>query len=78
MTLVIGIAPLFTLDEGVSKAVRKVFVSLYKKGWIYRGQRLVNWSGPLETAISDLEVEHKQVKGGLYPSTTHSKMVQDF
>jgi valyl-tRNA synthetase len=56
----------FTLDEGVSKAVRKVFVSLHKKGWIYRGQRLVNWSGPLETAISDLEVEHKQVKGALY------------
>lgn len=56
----------FTLDEGVSRAVRKVFVSLHKKGLIYRGQRLVNWSGPLETAISDLEVEHKQVKGALY------------
>jgi valyl-tRNA synthetase len=56
----------FTLDEGVSKAVRKVFVSLYKKGWIYRGQRLVNWSGPLETAISDLEVEYKQVKGSIW------------
>ncbi len=56
----------FTLDEGVSKSVRKVFVSLYKKGWIYRGQRLVNWSGPLETAISDLEVEHKSVKGSMY------------
>lgn len=56
----------FTLDEGVSKAVRKVFVSLYKKNGIYRGKRLVNWSGPLETAISDLEVEHKQVKGALY------------
>ncbi len=56
----------FTLDEGVSKAVRKVFASLYKKKWIYRGQRLINWSGPLETAISDLEVEHKQVKGALY------------
>lgn len=56
----------FTLDEGVSQAVRKVFVSLHKKDWIYRGQRLVNWSGPLETAISDLEVEHKQVKGALY------------
>ncbi|MFZ4402930.1 MAG: valine--tRNA ligase [Pseudobdellovibrionaceae bacterium] len=56
----------FTLDEGVSKSVRKVFASLYKKGWIYRGQRLVNWSGPLETAISDLEVEHKEVKGALY------------
>lgn len=56
----------FTLDEGASKAVRKVFVSLHKKGLIYRGQRLVNWSGPLETAISDLEVEHKQIKGSLY------------
>lgn len=56
----------FTLDEGVSRAVRKVFVSLHKKGLIYRGKRLVNWSGPLETAISDLEVEHKQVKGALY------------
>lgn len=56
----------FTLDENVSKAVRKVFVSLHKKGLIYRGQRLVNWSGPLETAISDLEVEHKQIKGSLY------------
>lgn len=56
----------FTLDEGVSKAVRKVFVSLYEKNLIYKGQRLVNWSGPLESAISDLEVEHKQVKGTLY------------
>ncbi|UOF00004.1 valine--tRNA ligase [Bdellovibrio reynosensis] len=56
----------FTLDEGVSKAVRKVFVNLHKKGLIYRGQRLVNWSGPLETAISDLEVEHKQIKGSLF------------
>ena len=56
----------FTLDEGVSKAVRKVFATLHQKGLIYRGQRLVNWSGPLETAISDLEVEHKQVKGFLY------------
>jgi valyl-tRNA synthetase len=56
----------FTLDPGVSVAVRKVFVSLYKKGWIYRGKRLVNWSTPLETAISDLEVEHQQVKGTLY------------
>lgn len=56
----------FTLDEGVSRAVRKVFVTLYKKNSVYRGQRLVNWSGPLETAISDLEVEHKQVKGSLW------------
>ena len=56
----------FTLDEGVSKSVRKVFVQLYKKGWIYKGQRLVNWSTPLESAISDLEVEFQQVKGTLY------------
>lgn len=56
----------FTLDEGVSEAVKKVFVSLYKKGSIYKGQRLVNWSGPLESAISDLEVEHQQTKSFMY------------
>jgi valyl-tRNA synthetase len=56
----------FTLDDGVSKAVRKVFVSLYKKNTIYKGQKLVNWSGPLESAISDLEVEHQQTKGFMY------------
>jgi len=56
----------FTLDDGVSAAVRKVFVNLHKKGWIYKGQRLVNWSTPLESAISDLEVEYQQVKGTLY------------
>jgi valyl-tRNA synthetase len=56
----------FTLDEGVSEAVKKVFVTLYKKGSIYKGQRLVNWSGPLESAISDLEVEHQQTKSFMY------------
>ncbi len=56
----------FTLDDNVSKAVRKVFVSLYKKGQIYKGTRLVNWSPPLETAISDLEVEYKEQKGSLW------------
>ena len=56
----------FTLDEGVSAAVRKVFVTLHKKKSIYKGQRLVNWSGPLESAISDLEVEHQQIKGFIY------------
>lgn len=56
----------FTLDEGVSKAVRKVFVQLYKKGWIYRGEKLVNWSPPLQSAISDLEVVHKETKGNLW------------
>lgn len=56
----------FTLDEGVSKAVRKVFVSLYEKKMIYKGLKLVNWSPKLETAISDIEVEYKDVKGKLY------------
>lgn len=56
----------FTLDDGVSLAVRKVFADLYKRKMIYRGTRLVNWSWPLETAISDLEVEHKETKGTLF------------
>lgn len=56
----------FTLDEGVSKAVKKTFVHLYKKGWLYQGEKLVNWSPPLQSAISDLEVIHKDTKGSLY------------
>jgi len=56
----------FTLDLGVSKAVKKVFVHLYKKGEIYQGKKLVNWSPPLQSAISDLEVVHKETKGNLY------------
>lgn len=56
----------FTLDEDVSKAVRKVFVHLYNKGWLYQGEKLVNWSPPLQSAISDLEVVHKDTKGNLY------------
>jgi valyl-tRNA synthetase len=56
----------FTLDDGVSKAVRKVFVDLHKKGLIYRGLRLINWSTALESAISDLEVEYQEVKGQIY------------
>lgn len=56
----------FTLDEGVSKSVRKVFVDLYKKGLIYKGLKLINWSPALESAISDLEVDHKEVKGHIY------------
>jgi valyl-tRNA synthetase len=56
----------FTLDEGPSKAVRKVFVDLYKKGLIYKGLRLINWSPQLESAISDLEVEYKEIKGSMY------------
>ena len=56
----------FTLDESVSRSVRKVFVDLHKRGMIYKGTKLINWSWPLETAISDLEVEHKETKGTLF------------
>ncbi|MCB0350064.1 MAG: valine--tRNA ligase, partial [Bdellovibrionales bacterium] len=56
----------FTLDDGVSKAVRHVFVELYKKGLIYKGTKLINWSPKLESALSDLEVEHKEIRGHLY------------
>ena len=53
----------FTLDEGLSKAVLKVFVELYRQGLIYRDKRLVNWDPKLQTAVSDLEVENIEVKG---------------
>jgi len=56
----------FTLDEGLSKAVREAFVNLYEKGLIYRGPRLINWSPTLQTAVSDLEVEHTEEEGKLY------------
>lgn len=56
----------FTLDENVSCAVRKVFVALYEKGLIYRGKKLVNWSPKLQTAISDIEVDYKDVKGSMW------------
>ena len=56
----------FTMDEGLSVAVRKVFVDLYKEGLIYRDKRLVNWDCKLHTAISDLEVEQREVKGKLW------------
>ncbi len=53
----------FTLDEGLSQAVREVFVRLYEEGLIYRGKRLVNWDPVLETAVSDLEVQHEEEAG---------------
>ena len=56
----------FTMDEGLSEAVLEVFVSLYKHGLIYRGKRLVNWDPQFETAISDLEVENKEVDGHMW------------
>ena len=56
----------FTLDEGFCKAVRKVFADLYKEGLIYRGTRLIHWCPKDRTALSDLEVDFKEVKGKLY------------
>ena len=56
----------FTLDDGLSKAVREAFVRLYEKGLIYRGPRLINWSPGLKTAVSDLEVEYSEEPGKLY------------
>jgi valyl-tRNA synthetase len=56
----------FTLDAGLSRAVREAFVRLYEKGLIYRGPRLINWSPGLRTAVSDLEVEYSQEPGFLY------------
>src|ERR1700730_10957205 len=56
----------FTLDEGLSRAVTRVFVMLYREGLIYRDYRLINWCPRCETALSDLEVEHKETKGSLW------------
>jgi len=56
----------FTLDEGLSRAVREAFVRLYDEGLIYRSRRMVNWSPGIRTVLSDLEVEHKEVKGSFW------------
>lgn len=56
----------FTLDEGLSKAVREVFVSLYKKGLIYRGEYIINWDPVTKTALSDIEVIYKDIQGAFY------------
>jgi len=55
----------FTLDEGLSRAVREVFVRLYEDGLIYRAERLINWCPRCHTALSDLEVEHEELQGEL-------------
>ena len=59
----------FTMDDGLSAAVREVFVSLYKQGLIYRDRRLVNWDPKFQSAISDLEVENQEVRGNLWHIT---------
>jgi valyl-tRNA synthetase len=56
----------FTMDDGLSDAVREVFVTLYRQGLIYRDRRLVNWDPNFQSAISDLEVENREVRGNLW------------
>ncbi len=56
----------FTLDEGLSRAVRKVFVELYREKLIYQGDRIINWCPRCETALSDIETEYRDLKGKLY------------
>jgi len=63
---VTGKRSVFTLDEGLSNAVREAFVRLWEKGLIYRGARMINWSPGLQTAVSDLEVEYSEEPGKLY------------
>jgi valyl-tRNA synthetase len=70
----------FTLDDGLSKAVRKVFVSLYNKGLIYRGAYIINWDPQARTALSDIEVIYKMIPGHLwhvnYPLSDGSGSIQ--
>ena len=61
----------FTLDPGLSRAVREAFVRLYEKGLIYRGDYIVNWCPRCQTALSDLEVEHEETRG---QSVAHSRI----
>lgn len=61
----------FTMDEGLSAAVQEVFIRLYNEDLIYRGKRLVNWDPKLRTAISDLEVENKEVQGHMWHIRYH-------
>lgn len=56
----------FTLDEGLSQAVKKVFTDLYNDGLIYRGERIINWDPQAKTALSNIEVIHKEVEGAMY------------
>ncbi len=56
----------FTLDKGLSEAVSKVFTTLYEKGLIYRGERIINWDPQAKTALSNIEVIHKETEGSLY------------
>ena len=70
----------FTMDEGCSKAVKEVFVSLYEKGLIYRGERIINWCCSCKTSLSDAEVEHSEHEGAFwhirYPYTDGSGAIE--
>jgi valyl-tRNA synthetase len=68
----------FTLDDGLSRAVREAFVRLHEKGLVYRGPRLINWSPGLKTAVSDLEVEYSEEPGTLYYFKYRVKGTDDF
>lgn len=56
----------FTLDSGLNKAVTEVFIKLYNKGLIYRGERIINWDCQAKTALSNIEVDHKELEGAFY------------
>jgi valyl-tRNA synthetase len=56
----------FTLDDGLYQAVTEVFIRLYEKGLIYRGERIINWDPQAKTALSNIEVEHKEIEGAFY------------
>jgi len=56
----------FTLDEGLLKAINKVFIDFYNKGYIYRGKRIINWDVQAKTALSNIEIDHQDVQGALY------------
>ncbi|MBR5980560.1 MAG: valine--tRNA ligase, partial [Firmicutes bacterium] len=68
----------FTMDEGLSKAVRAVFCRLYEKGLIYKGKYIVNWCPRCHTALSDIEVEHSEEMGHMYYVRYHFKDSSDF
>ncbi len=59
----------FTLDAGLSDAVNEVFVKLYEKGYIYRGERIINWDVEAKTALSNIEIDHYEIEGALYHIT---------
>jgi len=59
----------FTMDEGLSRAVRETFVRLYERGLIYRGKYIINWCPRCRTALSDDEVEHEEHEGHLWQAT---------